>query len=70
MIDGSSIDLLIVGIAVLITVCAALALALGVYFSARDMWREYRVKRSRPGYIQLTPDRTRLGIDKGGRRRP
>lgn len=69
--DGSAIDLLIVGACILITVAAGVSLAVGVYLSALDMWREYHRKKERPGYIDLqpTPDRPRLGIDKRGRRR-
>jgi len=71
MIDGPAIDALIIGLAVLLTIVAGISLAVGVYLSALDMWREYHRKRERakrPGYLDVTPDRTRLGIDRDRRR--
>lgn len=71
MMDGSTADALIVGICILITIAAGVSLAVGIYVSALDMWREYHRKRERPGFIELqpTPDRSRLGVRKGDRRR-
>lgn len=67
-------DAVLIAAAIVLTVAAGFSIAVGVYLTGIDKWREWRRKREeakRPGYVQLqpTPDRPRLGIDKRGRRR-